>query len=66
MSTTIRVGEGLRDRLETLKQERELASYEELIEELLEKESERLSMFGADEELDAWDREEDRAGFEDE
>lgn len=63
MTTTIRVGNDLRDRLEALKQERDLSSYEELLEQLLENEKERISMFGADEELESWS-EEDRIEFE--
>lgn len=64
MATTIRVDEKLHEKMKSLKQEKELSSYQELIEELLEKESERISMFGADEDLEKWKRE-DRLDLED-
>lgn len=59
MSTTIRVGEDIRDQLESLKQERNLSSHEEVLRQLLEHESKRISMFGADRDLEEW-TEEDR------
>lgn len=63
MSTTIRVGDDLHSRLKSLKNRREASSFEELLEEMLEREAERISMFGADEELEEW-TEDDRTGFE--
>lgn len=64
MTTTIRVDKSLHDKMKALKQEKGLSSYQDLIEELLEKESERISMFGADEDLENW-KKEDRINLED-
>jgi hypothetical protein len=61
--TTVRVGEGLREKLKTLRDEKGFSSYEELIEKLVENESRRVSLFGADEELEEWS-EEDRMEFD--
>jgi hypothetical protein len=63
--TTVRVGEGLREKLKTLRDEKGFSSYEELIEKLVENESRRVSLFGADEELEEWS-EEDRMEFDEE
>jgi hypothetical protein len=63
--TTVRVGEGLREKLKTLRDEKGFSSYEELIEKLVENESRRVSLFGADEELEEWG-EEDRMEFDEE
>ncbi|MDY6774398.1 MAG: hypothetical protein SVS85_04315 [Candidatus Nanohaloarchaea archaeon] len=62
MATTVRVSEELKGELETFKQDRDLSSYEEVIEELIQHEKERISMFGEDEELESWS-EDDRAKF---
>jgi hypothetical protein len=63
--TTVRVGEDLREKLKTLRDEKGFSSYEELIEKLVENESRRVSLFGADEELEEWS-EEDRMEFDEE
>lgn len=65
MDTTVRVSDDVKGELEALKRERGLPSYEAVIEELIEHEQERISMFGKDEELEPWS-EEDRARFHEE
>jgi predicted CopG family antitoxin len=62
MSTTVRVGKEVHEKLDALKQEKNLSSYEEVLEELLENEAKKVSLFGADEELESWN-EEDRSSF---
>jgi hypothetical protein len=63
--TTVRVGESLRAKLKTLRDEKGFSSYKELLEQLVENESRRVSLFGADEELEKWS-EEDRIEFDEE
>ncbi|MFB6115369.1 MAG: hypothetical protein ABEK04_03675 [Candidatus Nanohalobium sp.] len=63
--TTVRVGEGLREKLKTLRDEKGFSSYEELLEQLVENESRRVSLFGADKEMEEWS-EHDRMEFDEE
>lgn len=54
MSTTIRVNDSTAEKLRTLKQQEGKASMNELIEDLIEHEQHRISMYGADPDLEPW------------
>lgn len=62
MQKTIRVKEDTFGALKTLKKREKAKSYDKVLRELLEREKEKISMFGADEDLKKW-RESDRAQF---
>lgn len=59
---TIRVEEDTLAMLKQLKAERHARSYDEVVSELIRHEQERISMFGADEDLKRW-KDEDRLGL---
>ena len=62
MSKTLRLSEKTHDKLKRLREERELNSYEDLIQRLLV-ESGEIEGFGKDPELPKWKEEEDCARF---
>lgn len=62
MPKTIRVKEDTAQALKNEKEREGASSYDEVLKKLLKKEKEKISMFGADKDLEEW-RESDRAKF---
>lgn len=62
MPKTIRVKEDTAQALKNAKKREGAESYDQVLKKLLKKEKEKISMFGADKDLEEW-RESDRAQF---